>query len=126
MRKAFEVLKGKNAHIPFIMNDGTELCHLKIGNLWKVHYFDGNSWKRSIFNGIPEDCVECQVSASKNKFGIIDLSFICGYSKINRNFEKLNLVHFKGKNVDELKMVENNGKLEINSIDKNELFIEID
>lgn len=97
MRKAFEVLKGKNAHIPFIINDGTELCHLKIGNLWKIHYFDGNSWKRQIFSGIPEDCAECQAYASKNKFGIINLSSICGYSKINRNFEQLNLVHFKGK-----------------------------
>lgn len=105
MRKAFEVLKNTNAHIPFVMNDGTELCHLKIGNLWKVHYFDGNEWKRPDLSEIPEDCVECQISGIRDEYGAINLSFICGYSKINRNFETLKLVWFKGRTFDSLRMI---------------------
>src|SRR5574344_1720663 len=103
MRKAFELLKTSNAHIPWISNTGLEFCHMKIGNLWKIHYFDGTNWKRLKVPQIPDDCTECQVSSFEQN-GRIFVSFIAGYSRICREFDKLQLVWFSGNDINYLKL----------------------
>lgn len=59
-------------------------CCLQVNNKWKLHYFDGQTWKR-INTALSEDATECSPTAEYAN-GKWQVSFIAGGFEADRRF----------------------------------------
>lgn len=61
-----------------------QFCCLQVGGKWKLHHFEGETWKR-IDTGLPDDATECSPTAEFID-GKWQISFIAGGATPDRKF----------------------------------------
>lgn len=86
----FNFDKNTFSHMPFVAYGkppdfkAEKFCCLKVCDKWKLHHFDGETWKR-INTGLPDDATECSPTAELID-GKWQVSFVAGGAEPDRKF----------------------------------------